>query len=67
MSRLVGLAGRPAQSPASFIAGLRAWRTARSTRLKMSNARQITVMRASMRRLFFKNMGATAIGPLKLE
>ncbi len=67
MSRPVGLAGRPAHSPASFTAGMRARRTARSTRLKMSKARQMTLMSASMRRLFFKNMGATAIGPLKLE
>ena len=51
MSRPVGLAGCPAHSPASLTSGLIARRTARSTRLKMSNARQMTLMRASMRRL----------------
>ncbi len=67
MSRPVGLAGCPAQRPASLTVGARARHTARSTRLKISNARQMTPMSASMRRLFFKNMGATAIGSLKLE
>ena len=66
MSRPVGLAGWPAHSPASLTAGLRARRIARSTRLKMSSARQMTLISASIRRLFFKNIGATAIGPLKL-
>ncbi len=47
-------------------AGEMARRTARSTRLKISSARQITLMRASMRRLDFRNIGATAKGPLKL-
>jgi len=32
----------------------------------MSSARQMTVMTASMRRLCFGNIGATARGPLKL-
>lgn len=66
MSRPVGLAACPAHRPASLTTGLRASRTARSTRLKMSSARQMTLMSASIRRLFFKNMDATAIGPLKL-
>src|ERR1035437_2053301 len=51
MSRPVGLAGCPAHSPASLSAGLRGRRAARSTRLKMSRARQMTLMSASMRRL----------------
>jgi len=46
MSRPVGLAGRPAHSPASLTTGLRARRTALSTRLKMSNGRQMTPMSA---------------------
>jgi hypothetical protein len=29
----------------------------------MSNARQITVIRAAIRRLFFRKIGATARGP----
>lgn len=66
MRRPVGLAGRPAHNPASLISGLRARRTARSTMLKMSNPRQITLISTSIRRLLFKNIGATARGPLKL-
>jgi hypothetical protein len=41
-------------------------RTWRSTRQKISSARQITVTSAWMRRLDCTNRGATASGPLKL-
>jgi len=41
-------------------------RTWRSTRQKMSRAKQITVTSAWMRRLDWTNSGATASGPLKL-
>src|SRR5713226_1642392 len=44
--------------------GRRALRTCRSTRQKISRARQITVIKAAMRRLVFRNRGATARGPL---
>ena len=57
-SRPVGLAGCPAHSPASLITGLRARRTARSTRLKMSKARQMMLMSASIRRLFAQVHGS---------
>jgi hypothetical protein len=66
MSLPVGLAGRSAHNPASLTAGLTVRRPARSTRQKISNAGQITLLGASIRRLFLKNMGATARGPLKL-
>lgn len=53
--RAVGRAGRfSGYRPRMVRSGAMAWRTARSTRLKTSRARQMTVMRAAMRRLFFK-------------
>jgi hypothetical protein len=58
ISRPVGMAGRPAYNPSTLVApwASKAWRTWRSIRQKMSRARQITVIRALMRRLFFRDV-----------
>ena len=65
ISRPVGLAGWPTYSSWRTTAGAMARRTSRSTRQKISSARQITVTSAWMRRLDCTNSGATASGPLK--
>jgi hypothetical protein len=61
------LAFWPGYRPVILVSGVIACRTARSTRQKIRNARQITVIRASMRRLVLRNIGATASGPVNAE
>jgi len=66
MSGLVGMAGRPACRPSTLVLSCRAklflaWR---SVRQKMSWARQITVTRAAVRRLFVKEQGGDGVRAL---
>lgn len=69
MSLPVGMAGRPAYRPVTLVwpCSARLRLTWRSIRQKMSRARQMTVTRAAMRRLLFRNRAATASGPLNAE
>src|SRR5271165_6420604 len=66
MSRPVGLAGCRLYRPLILVSGARLRRASRSIRQKTSSARLITVISAAIRRLLFRNIGATASGPLRL-
>ena len=66
MSRPAGRAGCRLYSPSSLVSGARLRRASRSIRQKTSSARLITVISAAIRRLLFKNIGATARGPFRL-
>ena len=63
----MGLVFRPGVSPTILTSGAIAARTARSIRQNTSNAKQITVINAAIRRFVFRNIGATASGPLNAE